>query len=322
MTEKAVLEIIETIIEKIDLNESSINNRELLNICRDFNFLRNPTNVHLAHEIVETAFNELIKNKYAQSLLKAGNQARNCREILRPLHNRMPTESWRSLEQNKWQQFSTPPVVAYLLTYLLNLQDGEAVLEPSAGTGCLAVWPQGTGSLTHTNEIDASRKFLLEQLGFHPTSYDAEFINDFLPIEIEVDCLLMNPPFSSTGGRTKNNSSRFGFRHVDSALQRLKPGGRFGIILGEASGLDTKTGNDFWRRLSDRIEVKSIVKIDGREYRKMGTTVDINLITGSKLLETRKTDWNQQLNKIINLSVSSVEEAFAKVDQLNLRLDH
>ncbi|NJM52097.1 MAG: hypothetical protein HC846_01110 [Blastocatellia bacterium] len=92
--------------------------------------------------------------------------------------------------------------------------------------------------------------------------------------------------------------------------------------MGEAGGLDTKTGNDFWRKLSDRIEVKSIIKIDGREYYKNGTTVDINLITGRKFLETRDSDWNQALNKIINISVSSVEEAFSKADKLNLRFDY
>ena len=131
----------------------------------------------------------------------------------------------------------------------------------------------------------------------------------------------MNPPFSSNCGRTKNNSSKFGFRHVESVLERLKKGGRFGIILGEAGGLDTKTGNDFWRKLSDRIEVSAVIKIDGREYFKNGTTVDINLIIGKKFLEPQRMDWNQTLNKIICFSANTVEEAFAKAEIFNLRLN-
>src|SRR5215203_4253081 len=103
------------------------------------------------------------------------------------------------------------------------------------------------------------------------------------------------------------------FRHVESALERLKKGGRFGTILGEAGGLDTKSGNDFWRKLSDRMEVKSVIKIDGREYYKNGTTVDIHLITGKKHLELQKTDWHSALNNITSISVKSVEEAFEKV---------
>ncbi len=131
----------------------------------------------------------------------------------------------------------------------------------------------------------------------------------------------MNPPFSYNGGRTKNNSSKFGFRDVEAGLERLKKGGRFGIILGEAGGLDAKTGNDFWRKLSDRIEVSAVIKIDGREYFKNGTTVDINLIIGKKFLEPQRMDWNQMLNKIICFSANTVEEAFAKVNKFNLSLN-
>lgn len=218
------------------------------------------------------------------------------------------------------QQFSTPPTIAYILVYLLNLNGGEQVIEPSAGTGNLAVWTSGRGVKTHTNEIDSRRHFLLEQIGFAPTSFNAEFINDFLAPDISPDCVLMNPPFSSSGGRTKNNSSKFGFRHVESALERLKKGGKFGVILGEAGGLDTKTGNDFWRKLSDRIEVSAVIKIDGREYFKNGTTVDINLIIGKKFLEPRKAEWNQALNKITCFFANTVEEAFANVHKFNLRL--
>ncbi|MBA2735924.1 MAG: methyltransferase [Pyrinomonadaceae bacterium] len=152
------------------------------------------------------------------------------------------------------------------MSYLLNYQEGESVLEPSAGMGNLAIWASAAGARTVTNEIDLRRRKLFKHLGFSPTAYNAEFIHDHLPPEIEADCLVMNPPFSANGGRTALNSNKFGFRHVCSALERLKNGGTFGIILGEAAGLDTKTGNDFWRKLSERIEVKTIIKINGREY--------------------------------------------------------
>ena len=310
------------IIERIDVQKQPLSNQELLAICREkADFLRGETNPHFAHETAETALNFLILTKYAKELLSAENQAEGMREILKPLVSRLPTQTWRSREQNSRQQFSTPPAIAYLLTYLLNLQTVERVLEPSAGTGSLAVWSKGGGFQTHTNEIDSRRRDLLRQIGFAPTAFDAEFINDFLPPETEIDCVLMNPPFSSNGERTKNNSSKYGFRHVESALERLKRGGRFGIVLGEAAGLDTKTGRDFWSRLADRIEIKTIIKVSGREYYKNGTTVDINLIMGRKLIEAIKSDWNERMNKIVCLRAESVEEAFNQTQRLNLRLD-
>ncbi len=312
----------ERIIDRIDNEKKPLTNRELLEICRPVaDILKGESNPHHAHEIAETALSQLIRRKYAKNLLTAEHPTELARSLLKPLVSRLPTQTWRSQEQTERQQFSTPPVIAYLLVYILNLTETEEVLEPSAGTGNLAVWTSGHNIKIHTNEIDSRRRNLLEQIGFAPTAYNAEFINDFLPPEILPTCVLMNPPFSSSGGRTKTNSSKFGFRHARSALERLKKDGKFGIILGEASGLDTKTGNDFWRNLSDRIEIKSIIKIDGREYYKNGTTVDINLITGRKFPETRDSDWNQALNKIINITASSVEEAFSKTDKLNLRLD-
>lgn len=311
----------ETIIDRIDNEKKSFTNRELLEICREsVDIFSGEANPHFCHEIAEAALNLLIRRKYAENFLAADNPAEVTIDLLKPIISRLPTQTWRSREMAVRQQFSTPAAVAYLLAYLLNLDGREQVLEPSAGTGNLAVWTSGREIKTHANEIDSRRRFLLEQIGFAPTAFNAEFINDFLAPDITPDCVLMNPPFSSSGGRTKNNSSKFGFRHFESALERLKKGGKFGVILGEAGGLDTKTGNDFWRKLCGSIEVGAVIKIDGREYFKNGTTVDVNLIIGKKFFEPQKTNWNQALNKITCFSARTVEEAFAKVDKFNLRL--
>lgn len=310
------------IIKQIEENKKPLSNQELLEICACLGKIGSEDwNPHLPHEIAEAALNWLILEKYAIPLLNVKNPVAVCREVLRPLTERLPTQSWRSRDQIGLQQFSTPPLIAYLLTYTLAINKDNFVLEPSAGTGSLAVWAKSQTINIHTNEIADTRGKLLECLGFTPTNYNAEFINDFLPSEISPDCVLMNPPFSATGGRTKNNSSKFGFRHVESALERLQKGGKFGIILGKAGGLDTKTGNDFWRKLIETIEVKTIIKISGCEYYKNGTSLDINLIIGKKLSEPRRTDWNKILTRITCLAVRTVEEGFEKVSELDLRLD-
>lgn len=301
----------EAIIKRIDIEKKPLTNWELLEICCEVtNFLSGETNPHLPHEIAETALNLLIHSKYAKNFLSTTNPVKIVGDLLKPLALRLPTESWRSQEQLKWQQFSTPPTIAYLLVFILNLGGSEVVLEPSAGTGNLAVWTAGNGIKTLTNEIDSRRNLLLRQIGFAPTTFNAEFINDFLGPEIAPDCVVMNPPFSANGGRTKNNSSKFGFRHVESALERLKKGGRFGIILGEAGGLDTKTGREFWSKLMGQFDVKANLKLSGREYYKFGTTVDINLILGEKLMNPRQIDKIKAVNQIPFYFAKTVEEAF------------
>lgn len=314
----ALKEVIKEVSIKLNNSDQTIKNRELIKICGTYLENTKLGDPHIYHEIAEAALNLSVKEKYLEGNVINRDPIKFVTEIIQPKAAQMPTQTWRSQNQILWQQFSTPSPIAFLLWHLVNCCEHESILEPSAGTGSLIIWAKNT---IYCNEIESRRREILHALDLSATGYNAEFIHDFLPPEIQPDCLLINPPFSSNGGRTGRNSSKFGFRHVQSALERLKKGGKFGIILGEAGGLDTKTGNDFWQKLSDKIRVKSIIKIDGREYYKMGATVNINLITGRKLVEYRNTDWNQALNKIINISVKTVEEAFAKVTQLDLRLD-
>lgn len=313
---------IDEIIYLIDEKKLSLNNRQLIGICKQYvDIFGAKTDPHIYHEIAETSLNYLIKNKYAEELLQTLEPEKAVAEILKPLAERLPTQTWRSSRQIIRQQFSTPPQIAYFLSYLLNFRSGETVLEPSAGTGSLAVWAYGFGLETHTNEIDARRRELLGFLGFKPSSFNAEFINDFLPAEVKPDVLLMNPPFSSSGGRTKNNSSKFGFRHFESALERLKSGGKFGIILGNSAGLDVNTGRTFWQKSSGKITLKAVIKIDGREYAKNGTRVDINLIIGRKNLIETPNYFDFDGDKIFCISAKTVESAFITAKQLNIRLD-
>lgn len=311
---------IEEITHIIEVEKEKLSNRRLLNICAEVgNAMSGEVDPHFYHEIVETAVNALIKRKYATNLLGADNPIEALTDIIVPLTKRLPTQTWRSVEQNLWQQFSTPTAIGYLLAYLLNFKKGETALEPSAGTGNLATWSSGFGLITYVNEIDSRRRELLKRLDFSPTSFNAEFINDYLPDDILPDCLIMNPPFSSSGGRTTHNSSKFGFRHVESALERLKPGGKFGIILGNSGSLNTKTARDFWQKQASTIGIKAIITIAEKEYLKNGTSVDVNLIIGTKHREA--TACSANLSSVLQLSICNIEKGFTLAQSLNLRLD-
>src|SRR5215216_2556573 len=112
-----------------------------------------------AYDALEVAVNKRLETS-ARELMRADF---NCavKSILRPLIERLPRQSDRTLEQTELQQFSTPPTIAYLVARLLNPQSIDRVLEPSAGTGSLAIWPRSVGAATICNEINPRRYALL-----------------------------------------------------------------------------------------------------------------------------------------------------------------
>ena len=74
------------------------------------------------------------------------------------------SQTSRSEEQIEWQQFATPPRVAWLAARACALVPGELVLEPSAGTGMLAVWAAKAGTRLALNEISPLRRECLGAL--------------------------------------------------------------------------------------------------------------------------------------------------------------
>lgn len=274
--------LIERIAAIIDIEKREITNRDLLGLCSEAGVGGLTIDPHLCHEIAETAFNHLVKTKYGKSLLSLADPSAACSEILRPLQMRLPTQSWRSDIQITFQQFSTPAPIAYLASYLLKLNGSDNVLEPSCGTGSLAVWALAAGSTVVSNEIDSRRRELASLVGLEPTGHDAEFIDDLLPDTLTPNVILANPPFSSSGGRVERNQRRFGFRHVDSALRRLAAGGRFAVILGEGGSPGSVSGKRFWDSMVPGIQVTRSISLTGREFYRNGTSVGVTLILGRK----------------------------------------
>lgn len=214
------------------------------------------------------------------------------------VHARMPWQTRRSSAQVELQQFSTPPAEALLVVMAAALRPGMKVLEPSAGTGNIAVLARLAGADVDVNEIDERRRNLLELQGFSPTAVDAERLDNLLPPEWFYDAVVMNPPFSATGGRVHGHNTRFGARHVEQALLRLEAGGRLVAIVGRGMALDRPRFKAWWMDISGRYRVRANIGLDGRNYAKFGTSFDHqiividhtgptpdegNIITGNKL---------------------------------------
>lgn len=213
---------------------------------------------------------------------KAEKAVESLDEITESILNAIPTQTKRSEEQVSLQQFSTPPNIAYLASWVANIDNKDTVLEPSAGIGGLASFAKADGATVYVNELSDSRLEMLKQLpfdGFY--NENAEQINNILPDSISPSVVLMNPPFSSTGGRTKN-STKNAIPHIEQALLRLQDGGRLVAIVGKGMANDAPTFRNWYNELREKYNIRANIGIDGENYKKYGTTFDVQMLVIDK----------------------------------------
>ena len=125
-----------------------------------------------------------------------------------------PSHTKRSEDHVRLQQFSTPLPLAYATLQAAAVRPGDTVLEPSAGTGMLAVMAEcalgnsATGKL-HLNEYAHSRARLLKRLFPQAlvTAFDAEAIADRLH-DVLPTVVLMNPPLAPVGAQGASPRAR------------------------------------------------------------------------------------------------------------------
>ena len=193
----------------------------------------------------------------------------------------LPTQNVRTQEQQDFQQFSTPPSIAYLAAWAARINNQDHVLEPSAGIGGLATFAKAWGAEVTVNELSKRRYGLLHAMGFdHIFNENAEQIDNVLPDEIQPTVVVMNPPFSSTAGRTKNNKTSNAERHINQALERLNDGGRLVAVLGR--GMADANYSRYWDKLRERYTIRANIGIDGENYKKYGTTFDVQIVVIDK----------------------------------------
>lgn len=205
---------------------------------------------------------------------------------LEELVGNLPTQTNRTAEQEKFQQFSTPPTIAYLAAWAANVKASDVVLEPSAGIGGLAVYPKAWGATVAVNELDERRRGVLSHMGFDlMTGEDARYVQDVPALAgVSPSVVLMNPPFSSqaTTGMAANTATSF--EHVEAALEKLTDGGRLVTVLGAGrDGVDSKQFTAWIRKLKKDYTVRANVVIDGKNYRKYGTDFNVRIVVIDKV---------------------------------------
>ncbi len=190
----------------------------------------------------------------------------------------LPSHTRRSEESQALQQFSTPIGFGFVASVAAAIMPTDLVLEPSAGTGLLAIHAELAGGSLVLNELADTRAHLLDRL--YPsvvvTRHDAAHIHDLLDDAMRPSVVLMNPPFSvatHVDGRVTDAA----LRHLWSALARLVEGGRLVAITGASLSPDNPSWRDSFIRLQQRGRVVFSASVDGRAYARHGTSAETRL---------------------------------------------
>ncbi|MBV8697111.1 MAG: strawberry notch family protein [Bradyrhizobium sp.] len=196
----------------------------------------------------------------------------------------LPTHTRRSEESESLQQFSTPIGLAYAANIAAAVAPADVVLEPSAGTGCLAIFAELAGASLVLNEFAEGRAGILRHLfpAVSTTQFDAAHINDHLDAGVVPSVVLMNPPFSAAINVDRKTADA-ALRHVRSALARLPEGGRLVTITGANVAPDNPAWTCSFKRLQEQGQVVFSAAIDGAVYAKHGTTIDTRLTVIDRL---------------------------------------
>ncbi len=174
------------------------------------------------------------------------------------------THDRRSEEQPAMDQFSTPPELGALAVLAAQVRPGDQVLEPSAGTGLLAILAEACGGSLTLNERAAGRAGLLD--GLFPLAaraqHDAVHLPDVLATSGSFHVALANPPFQHLEA------------HLAAALACLADGGRLAAIV------PTRLFDDAaaLRALAGRGRIVLRLTFPARAYAKHGTSVETGLL--------------------------------------------
>jgi predicted RNA methylase len=225
----------------------------------------------------------LFLRKYGKALFRKADSPALRLSALVKIAGLLPTHTRRSAESEAFQQFSTPTPLGLAALTAAAIGPADCVLEPSAGTGLLAILAEIASGALVLNELAEARATLLSSLfpAVSVTRFDAAQIDDHLDPAVVPSVVLMNPPFSAmanVAGRVADTA----YRHIASALARLADGGRLVAITGANFGPDAPAWRDAFVHLQERGRIVFTAAIDGAVYAKHGTTIDTRLIVIDK----------------------------------------
>lgn len=207
--------------------------------------------------------------------------------------------------------FPTPEPLGQKMVEWAGLEEGDRMLEPSAGHGAIARWSPDGVDLTVIEPSDELRSRLMLAVDARRTESgtfeDHALMNKY-------DGIVMNPPFG-TGGK-------LAVEHLAKAFRHLNQRGRIVAIIPE--GPSANKHFDRWMDSFDKVSAKELRPVVVREvslpsvtFERAGTAVKtrvviIDAVTASDLMLNKVA----QQSKVELDSAKSVNELFDRLEQM------
>jgi hypothetical protein len=236
-----------------------------------------------AYEALEAA-QVLFLRRYGPAMIaRANKEPARVLSMLSKIGARLPSETRRSEESHALQQFSTPLELAYVTSLAAGLGAGDIVLEPSAGTGMIAIHAELAGAKLILNEWAETRADLLKLLfsGAPLSRFDGAQLHDRLDASVTPSVVLMNPPFSSSP-LIQGRHAAATFEHIRASLARLRTGGRLVAITGETFAPTSNSWRASFERLQEQGRLVFTVSLARGFFAQHGTSVEGRLTVFDK----------------------------------------
>jgi predicted RNA methylase len=232
----------------------------------------------------------LFLRKFGGAMAARAGSAAALLPMLARMARLLPSHTRRSVEAKELQQFSSPVPLALVASTAAAIAPSDRVIEPSAGTGLLAIFAELAGASIVLNELAETRAGLLGHLfpDVGVTRFDAARIDDHLDPGLAPTVVLMNPPFSALAHVDRRRTDA-ALRHVSSALARLAEGGRLVAITQASLAPDSPAWREDFQRLQERGTVVFSAAMDGAVYARHGTTIDTRFTVIDKRAATDAT---------------------------------
>ena len=250
-----------------------------------------------AYDALETAINLTILNSRQMGMKTPAGQVSPetaLRNIL-DMQKQIVSQTNRSGTKDTMQQFSTPPAYSYVVSQFVNMDARDVVLEPSAGTGDLAIHALNQRAKVHVNELDPKRAEMLkaiqdsEDARLTISTEDALQLGNIMGANLRPSVVLMNPPFSREGQRMGDKKMSGNDRnHIDAAMASLVDGGRLVAIIGAGLHGPSKGFTSWLAETAKKHNVRANIEVNRDVYKGYGTTFPTRVLVIDKGTPTPK----------------------------------